>query len=63
MEMALPVCWDSSLGTWYRLTHRMALGTRERWSVTELAGGEVPEPVLTWLEAAHHGVPRLRRVA
>src|SRR5579864_6523659 len=34
------------------------LGRRQRRALRRLVGGEVPEPVLAWLEGANQGVPR-----
>jgi hypothetical protein len=56
MEVALPVRRDSPGGSGRRLIERMMLWWGERWTVVELFGGVVPEPVLAGFEAADQRV-------
>jgi hypothetical protein len=56
MEVAWPVRRDSHGGSGRRLIERMMLWWGERWTVVELFGGVVPEPVLAGFEAADQRV-------
>lgn len=62
VQVAAPVGGDAALGAGNRLADRVAVRRRKFGPVGVLAGGEVPEPVLTGLERGDDRMTGLRRV-
>ena len=63
VQVRLPVSGDAAGWAGNRLVERMMFGRGQRGPiVVELVGLVVPEPCLTWLEAADHRVPGGHRV-
>src|SRR6266568_5232567 len=63
VQVRLPVRGYAAGWTGSRLVERMMLRSGQRWPIVrELFGLVVPEPCLTWLEAADHRVPGGHRV-
>src|SRR4051794_33943657 len=60
--MHLPVGRDAAARSRCRLVGGVGVRRREWWTVDVPFGGEVPEPALPGLEAAHDRMPGLRRV-
>jgi hypothetical protein len=56
--MALPVRRHPTFGPRSRLVDRMVLGCHQRGPLIELLSAEVPEPVLSGLEASNYRVTR-----
>ena len=56
MELVLPVEWDPTRGSRYRLVQRMVMGWSQGHGLKKLLGAVVKEPLLPRLKARDDGM-------